>query len=124
MAHLNNSLTFLAPIPTYFYTNSLPLTEKNDIPASFAHAFANIVLPVPGGPVKSAPLGILAPKFLNFDGFFKKSTNSLISNLASFKPAISLKLTFRSYDRKFYILKFFFYPPKSIFRDYLFLNKI
>ena len=35
--------------------------EINGTPASPATAFASIVFPVPGGPIKSAPLGILAP---------------------------------------------------------------
>jgi hypothetical protein len=47
----------------------------NGTPASPAQALASIVLPVPGGPDKSTPLGILAPNFLYFYGFFKKSTN-------------------------------------------------
>ena len=34
---------------------------------------ASIVLPVPGGPAKSAPLGTFAPIFLYFYGDFKKS---------------------------------------------------
>lgn len=61
LASLNNFQTFLAPRPEYFYTNSLPDIEKKDISASLAQAFANIVLPVPGGPVNNAPLGIHAP---------------------------------------------------------------
>lgn len=35
-------------------------------PASPARAFANNVLPVPGGPSKSIPLGNFAPTFLYF----------------------------------------------------------
>ena len=38
-------------------------------------AFARRVLPVPGGPVNKAPLGILAPISKYFSGIFKKSTN-------------------------------------------------
>ncbi len=64
LAYLKSYLTQLAPIPTYFYTNSLPLIEKNEIPASDAQAFAINVFPVPGGPVNRAPLGILAPNLL------------------------------------------------------------
>lgn len=44
-------------------------------PAYPAQALASMVLPVPGGPDRSTPLGILAPSFLYFSGFFKKSTN-------------------------------------------------
>jgi hypothetical protein len=49
---------------------------KNGTPASPATARASSVLPVPGGPTSSAPLGILAPSFWNFCGL---SRNSLIS---------------------------------------------
>jgi hypothetical protein len=68
------------------------LVFKNFYPASPAVAFASKVLPVPGGPAINAPLGILAPKSLYFLGFFKKSTNSVISYLASSNPATSLNL--------------------------------
>ena len=49
--------------------------EKKGTLLSPAHAFAIMVFPVPGGPVNSAPLGILAPKRLYFPGFFRKSIN-------------------------------------------------
>jgi len=42
------------------------LIEKNDTPASPATARPNKVLPVPGGPISSTPLGILAPSLANF----------------------------------------------------------
>lgn len=54
-------LTREAPTPTKTSTKSEPETEKNGTTAYPAHAFANIVLPVPGGPVKSTPFGIVAP---------------------------------------------------------------
>jgi len=38
--------------------------------------FASRVFPVPGGPVRRAPFGSLAPIALYFYGFFRKSTNS------------------------------------------------
>lgn len=47
----------------------------NGTPASPAQAFANMVFPVPGGPDSNTPLGMRAPNFLYFCGFFKKSTN-------------------------------------------------
>lgn len=53
-----------------------------------------MVLPVPGGPAKRAPLGTLAPIALYFCGFFKKSTSSLTYILAFPSPAISLNKTF------------------------------
>ena len=41
--------------------NPEPLTEKKGTDASPATALASKVLPVPGGPTRSKPLGILAP---------------------------------------------------------------
>ena len=70
--------------------------EKNGTPASPATALASSVLPVPGGPTKSAPLGILPPKLVYFCGFFRKSTISCISCLAPACPATSLKVMPRS----------------------------
>lgn len=60
-AYLNKSLTLEAPTPTNISINSAADIEINGTPASPATAFASIVFPVPGGPIKSAPLGILAP---------------------------------------------------------------
>jgi len=65
-------------------------------PAYPAQALASIVLPVPGGPVRSAPLGILAPISLYFCPCFKKSTNSVIYFLACSIPATSSNLTLMS----------------------------
>jgi hypothetical protein len=56
-----------------------------------------MVLPVPGGPDSKAPFGILAPIFLYFAGFFKKSTSSLIYTLEFPSPAMSLNLIFGLY---------------------------
>ncbi len=50
LANLNTSLTILGPSPRYFYTNSLPTTLIKEAVVLLATAFANIVLPVPGGP--------------------------------------------------------------------------
>lgn len=66
---------------------------KNGTPLYPAQALANKVLPVPGGPVNKAPLGILAPNLLYFSGFFKKSMNSTISYLALFIPTTFSNLT-------------------------------
>jgi hypothetical protein len=66
---------------------------KKGTPLSPAHALANIVFPVPGGPVNKAPLGIFAPSLLYFSAFFKKSINSTISYLALFIPTTSTNLT-------------------------------
>jgi len=48
---------------------------------------ANNVFPVPGGPESKTPFGILAPNFVNFSGYFKNSTISTSSPLASSTPA-------------------------------------
>jgi len=55
-----------------------------------AIALANIVLPVPGGPYKSKPLGAAIPTRLKSSGFvIGSSTASLIVLIYSFKPPIS-----------------------------------
>ena len=67
-ACLNKSLTLEAPTPTNISTKSEPDNEKNGTFASPATAFARRVLPVPGGPTKSAPLGSFAPIAVYFPG--------------------------------------------------------
>ena len=59
----NKSRTRPAPTPTNNWMNSEPLIEKNGTPASPATALASSVLPVPGGPISSTPLGTRAPSF-------------------------------------------------------------
>jgi len=54
----NRSRTRAAPTPTNISTNSLPEMEKKGTPASPATALASSVLPVPGGPTSSTPLGM------------------------------------------------------------------
>ena len=75
-ACLNKSLTLEAPTPTNISTKSDPESEKKGTLASPATALASKVLPVPGGPTSNAPLGILPPSLVYFNGFFKKSTIS------------------------------------------------
>ena len=70
-----------------------------------AHAFAIIVLPVPGGPVSKAPLGILAPSSLYFAGFIKKSINSTISYFALCIPTTSLNLMLIFYENRLLLEK-------------------
>ena len=94
LACLKRSLTRLAPTPTNISTKSLPLKLKNGTCASPATALASKVLPVPGGPINNAPLGILPPSAVYFFGFFKKSTISITSTFASSSPATSPKLIF------------------------------
>lgn len=87
LAVLNKSLTLDAPTPTNISMNSAAEIEINGTPASPATALASIVLPVPGGPIRSAPLGILAPNSVYLSGYFKKSTISVSSSFASSTPA-------------------------------------
>ena len=82
-----------APTPTNISTKSEPEIVKKGTPASPAIARARRVLPVPGGPTRSAPLGILPPKRLNFCGLRKNSTISSSSSLASSIPATSSNVT-------------------------------
>ena len=96
LACLNKSLTLDAPTPTNISTKSEPDKEKNGTFASPATALANNVLPVPGGPISKAPLGIFPPRVVYFSGNFKKSTISCTSSFAPSKPATSLKVVFTS----------------------------
>ena len=68
VASLNKSLTLDAPTPTNISTKSEPASEKKGTSASPATALARSVLPVPGGPTKSAPLGSFAPILAYFSG--------------------------------------------------------
>ncbi len=92
LACSNRSRTRLAPTPTNISTKSEPLIEKNGTPASPATARASRVLPVPGGPNSSTPLGMRAPRLWNFLGFSRNSLISCSSSTASSAPATSLKL--------------------------------
>ena len=66
---------------------------KNGTPASPATARASSVLPVPGGPYSSTPLGMRAPSCWNFLGFSRNSLISCSSSTASSTPATSLNVT-------------------------------
>ena len=80
------SRTRLAPTPTNISTKSEPEMVKNGTPASPAMARASRVLPVPGEPTSSAPLGILPPSRANLPGSFRYSTISSSSSRASSMP--------------------------------------
>ncbi len=69
---------------------------KNGTFASPAMALASNVLPVPGAPSKSTPLGILAPTLVNLAGSLRNSTISSSSSFSSFSPATSFKVTLPS----------------------------
>ena len=72
LASLNRSRTRLAPTPTNISTKSEPEMEKKGTLASPATALASRVLPVPGGPTSSAPLGSLAPISVYFCGIVEE----------------------------------------------------
>mmetsp|Transcript_16822 Transcript_16822/g.48023 ORF Transcript_16822/g.48023 Transcript_16822/m.48023 type:complete len:243 (-) Transcript_16822:267-995(-) len=116
-AWLKRSRTREGPTPTNISIKSEPEMEKNGTLASPAVALARSVLPVPGGPHRSAPLGIFAPSLVNLPGALRNSTNSMISILASSHPATSLKVTptflslpiMDAFDLP--ILKMLFMPP-------------
>ena len=93
LAWSNMSRTRLAPTPTNISTKSEPEMVKNGTPASPAMARASSVLPVPGEPTSSAPLGILPPSRANLLGSFRNSTISCSSSRASSMPATSSKVT-------------------------------
>ncbi len=90
----NRSRTRAAPTPTNISMKSEPVTETNGTPASPATARAMSVLPVPGGPTSSTPLGMRAPISLNLPGCFRKSTTSAISCFTGPYPATSLNVVF------------------------------
>ena len=58
-------------MPTNISTNSEPDMEKKGTSASPATALASRVLPVPGGPTSSSPLGMLAPMALYLSGSWR-----------------------------------------------------
>ena len=107
LACLKRSLTREAPTPTNISTKSEPESEKKGTLASPATALAKRVLPVPGKPTRSAPLGIFPPSLVYFVGFLRKSTISLTSSFAPSRPATSLKLTLTSlFSSKSFALDF------------------
>ena len=86
--------------PSYYITdeaNSHADELKNGTFASPAMALANSVLPVPGGPSRSTPLGIRAPTFVYLEGSFRKSMISSRSSFSSFSPATSFRVILLSF---------------------------
>ena len=67
--------------------------EKKGTPASPATALASSVLPVPGGPMSSTPLGMRAPSFMKRSECFRNSTISRSSSFSSSAPATCAKVT-------------------------------
>ncbi len=91
-ASANSSRTREAPTPTIISMNSEADAEKNGTPASPATARASSVFPVPGGPARRTPRGILAPILRYSSGFLRKSTTSFSSPSTSSIPATSSKV--------------------------------
>src|SRR5438874_10622831 len=85
------SRTRLAPTPTNISTKSEPESEKNGTFASPATAFARSVLPVPGGPISKAPLGILPPRSVYFFRVFKEIHDFHDLHLCLFQTSYILK---------------------------------
>ncbi|GIL84145.1 hypothetical protein Vretifemale_12833, partial [Volvox reticuliferus] len=86
-----NSRTMRASSPTYFWTNSLPMTRIKQASVPFATARANRVLLVPGGPYMSTPWGGWIPSCTNFSGCsMGSSTTSRIFSICSLEQPISL----------------------------------
>ena len=96
LACSKRSRTREAPTPTNISTNSDPDRKKKGTSASPATARASSVLPVPGGPTSSTPLGMRPPSRWYFLGFFRKSTTSISSALASSTPATSANVVLSS----------------------------
>ncbi len=94
--------------------------EKKGTLASPAMARASRVLPVPGGPMRSTPLGMRPPSFWNFWGSRRNSMISCSSSLASSTPATSLKVTFFCWLARSFALDFpkesALFPPLCICR--------
>merc|ERR1719336_3238570 len=91
LAISNSSLTILAPPPTYFWTSSDPMTLMKQASVLLATALAQRVLPVPGGPYSSTPLGGSMPRLTNLSGWSRGvSTTSLSFSICSLQPPTSL----------------------------------
>mmetsp|Transcript_15987 Transcript_15987/g.34543 ORF Transcript_15987/g.34543 Transcript_15987/m.34543 type:complete len:320 (+) Transcript_15987:2096-3055(+) len=92
-AEAKSSRTRMAPMPTYSSTNSDAEMLKKGTSASPATALASRVLPVPGGPTSSTPLGGRAPSLEKRSGARRYSTISASSSFASSTPATSANMT-------------------------------
>merc|ERR1711871_1590793 len=93
-AMVNNSRTILAPSPTYFWTNSEPITRMKHASVLLATALADKVLPVPGGPYNNTPFGGSIPKVKNLSGCNNgSSTTSRNFSRESFAPPTSSYVT-------------------------------
>ena len=85
----NSPRTRAAPRPEKISTKSEPEQYTNGTPASAAVARASSVLPVPGGPTSSTPLGARAPAATKRPGSVSIVTISCTSRRAPSQPATS-----------------------------------
>ena len=107
LAISKSSRTILAPSPTYFCTNSDPITlqaqhSQRGVNRAFTHlmkqasvllatARAHRVLPVPGGPYSRTPFGGSIPRLTKRSGWRRGvSTTSLSFSICSLQPPTSL----------------------------------
>ena len=96
LACSNRSRTRAAPTPTNISTNSEPDRVKKGTSASPATARARSVLPVPGGPTSSTPLGMRPPRRWYFLRVLEEVDDLDSSALASSTPATSAKVVLSS----------------------------
>ena len=90
LAFLNTSLTAFSDSPTHLDISSGPLIVMKLALASLAIAWARSVLPVPGAPNNTIPLGGLMPKCSNNSGLVSgHSILSLSLSLISCSPPTS-----------------------------------
>mmetsp|Transcript_7571 Transcript_7571/g.24890 ORF Transcript_7571/g.24890 Transcript_7571/m.24890 type:complete len:268 (+) Transcript_7571:424-1227(+) len=87
----NSSRTMRAPSPTYFCTNSEPITRIKHASVRFATARATSVFPVPGGPKSRMPLGGSMPSCTKRSGCsMGSSSTSRNFWISSLFPPMSL----------------------------------
>mmetsp|Transcript_396 Transcript_396/g.1063 ORF Transcript_396/g.1063 Transcript_396/m.1063 type:complete len:253 (-) Transcript_396:482-1240(-) len=89
LAITKSSRTMRDPSPMYFCTSSDPDTRMKVQSVWWATARASNVLPVPGGPYSSTPLGCAIPRLSNSSGcLMGSSMTSLISLICWSSPPI------------------------------------
>mmetsp|Transcript_6297 Transcript_6297/g.14486 ORF Transcript_6297/g.14486 Transcript_6297/m.14486 type:complete len:224 (-) Transcript_6297:76-747(-) len=92
-AFKKSRFTMAVPTPAHSDEKSDPLSEMKGIPASPAIALAIKVFPVPGGPTRRTPLGMVAPRSRKRSGLLMNSKIWVSSCLASSQPSTSFRRT-------------------------------
>mmetsp|Transcript_1248 Transcript_1248/g.4643 ORF Transcript_1248/g.4643 Transcript_1248/m.4643 type:complete len:417 (+) Transcript_1248:395-1645(+) len=97
-ARVKTALAMFSEVPTLAFGLRTALsTYRKDMPPSLASALASIVLPVPGGPNKRAPLGCEASppcgKSAAYSGIVGTITCDLTSSTTASRPPICSNLT-------------------------------